>query len=132
MKYVCLIYGDEATLQKMSREEMDQMAADSQAFQETLEKNGQFVAMHGLMGTNTATTVRVRQGQTLMTDGPFAETKEILGTIYVIEAKDLNEAIRMAAKFPSARVGSIEVRPMWDWQSRKTRDEKQLEGGFDE
>ncbi len=116
MKYVCLIYGDEATLQKMSREEMDRMAADSKAFQEALQKSGQFVAMHGLTGTNTATTVRVREGKTLMTDGPFAETKEILGSIYVIEAKDLNEALQVAAKFPNARIGSIEVRPAWEWQ----------------
>ncbi len=116
MKYVCLIYGDEATLQKMSKEEMDKMRADSKAFDEALQKNGQFVAFHGLMGTNTATTVRVRDGKTLTTDGPFAETKEILGSIYVIEAKDLNEAMQVAAKFPSARIGGIEVRPTWEWQ----------------
>ncbi len=116
MKYVCLIYGDEATLQKMSREEMSQMSVDSKAFHETLQKNGHFVAMHGMTGANTATTVRVREGKTLMTDGPFAETKEILGSIYVIEAQDLNEAIRVAAKFPSARIGSIEVRPTWEWK----------------
>ncbi len=117
MKYVCLIYGDEATLQKMSREEMDKMAADSKVYNETLQKNGQFVAMHGMTGANTATTVRVREGKTLTTDGPYAETKEVLGTIYVIKAKDLNDAIRVASKFPSARIGSIEVRPMWDWST---------------
>jgi hypothetical protein len=116
MKYVCLIYGDEAALQKMSKEEMGKLAADSKAFHEALQKNGRFVAFHGLAGTNTATTVRVREGKTLTTDGPFAETKEILGSVYVIEAKDLNEAIRVAAKFPGARIGSIEVRPTWEWQ----------------
>ena len=115
MKYACLIYGDEATLQKMTKEEMSKMSADSKAFHEGLAKNGQFVAMHGFTGANTATTVRVREGKTLMTDGPFAETKEILGTIYVIEAKDLNEALQIAAKFPAARIGSIEVRPTWEW-----------------
>lgn len=115
MKYVCLIYGDEAALQKMSKEEMDKLAAESREFHEALQKSGQYVAMHGLTGANTATTVRVRNGKTLTTDGPFAETKEILGTIYVIEAKDLNDAINVASKFPSARIGSIEVRPMWDW-----------------
>ncbi len=116
MKYACLIYGDEAALQKMSREEMRQLAAEGKAFHETLQKSGQFVAFQGLTHANTATTVRVREGKTLTTDGPFAETKEILGSIYVIEAKDLNEAIQVAAKFPSARIGSIEVRPAWDWQ----------------
>ncbi len=116
MKYVCLIYGDEATLQKMSKEEMDKLRADSQAFHEAFQKSGQFVAFHGLSHANTATTVRVRAGKTLTTDGPFAETKEILGSIYVIEAQDLNEALQVAGKFPSARIGSIEVRPAWEWQ----------------
>ncbi len=115
MKYVCLIYGDEVALQKMSKEEMGKLAADQKAFHEALQKSGQFVAFHGLTGTNTATTVRVREGKTLTTDGPFAETKEILGSVYVIEAKDLNEAIRVAAKFPAAGIGSIEVRPTWEW-----------------
>ncbi len=116
MKYVCLIYGDDATMQKMSKEEMGQLTADSKAFHEALQKSGQFVAFHGLRHPNTATTVRVREGKMLTTDGPFVETKEILGSIYVIEAKDLNEAIQVAAKFPSARIGSIEVRPAWEWQ----------------
>ncbi len=115
MKYVCLIYGDEAALQRMSKEEMGKLAADSQAFHQALQDRGQFVAMHRLLGTNTATTVRVREGKTLLTDGPFAETKEILSSIYVIEAKDLNEAIQVAAKFPGARIKSIEVRPTWEW-----------------
>ncbi len=115
MKYACLIYGDEATLQKMSKEEMRQLAAEGKAFHEALEKSGHFVAFHGLTGMDTATTVRVREGKTLTTDGPFVETKEILGSIYVIEAKDLNEAIQVVAKFPSARIGRIEVRPTWRW-----------------
>ncbi len=116
MKYVCLIYGDEAALQKMTKEEMGKLAADSKAFHEELQKSGQFVAFHGLTHANTATTVRVREGKMLTTDGPFAETKEILGSIYVIEAKDLNAALQVAAKFPGARIGGIEVRPAWEWQ----------------
>ncbi len=115
MKYACLIYGDEATLQKMSREEMGRLAAEGKAFHEALQKSGRFVAFLGLAHTNTATTVRVLEGKTLTTDGPFAETKEILGSIYVIEAKDLNEALQVAATFPGARIGSIEVRPTWEW-----------------
>ncbi|MGB8647788.1 MAG: YciI family protein [Anaerolineae bacterium] len=116
MKYVCLIYGDEVALQKMSKEEMGKLAADSKAFHEALQKSGQFVAFHGMTAPHTATTVSVREGKTLMTDGPFIETKELLGSILVIEAKDLNDAIRVASKIPSARIGSIEVRPTWEWQ----------------
>ncbi len=116
MKYVCLIYGDEAELQRMSKEDMDKLTADSKVFHEALQKSGQFVAFHGLTHPRTGRTVRVMEGKTLTTDGPFAETKEILGSIYVIEAKDLNEALQVAAKFPSARIGSIEVRPAWDWR----------------
>ncbi len=116
MKYVCLIYGDEATMQKMSKEEMGKLRAESQAFNEALQKSGHFVSFQGLTHADTATTVRVREGKTLLTDGPFAETKEILGSIYVIEAHDLNEAIQVVSKFPSARIGSIEVRPAWDWR----------------
>ena len=113
MKYVCLIYQDEVALQKMSKEEMGQLNAEYKSFHEAIQKSGHFVASHGLSSTHNATTVRVRDGKTLTTDGPFVETKEQLGSIYVIEAKDLNEAIQVAAKIPSARFGNIEVRPVW-------------------
>ena len=113
MKYACLIYGDETTLQKMTKEEMGKMSADSKAFHETLQKNGQFVAMHGFTGANTATTVRVRGGKTVKTDGPFAETKEQLGGYYLVEAANLDEALEIASRIPSAEFGSIEVRPIW-------------------
>ena len=113
MKYVCLIYQDEAELQKMPKEEMGKLSAEYQAFTEALQRSGQLIAAHGLQPTHTATTVRVRDGKTLTTDGPFVETKEQLGSIYVIEAKDLDDAIQVAAKIPSARFGNIEVRPVW-------------------
>ncbi len=116
MKYVCLIYGDEVALQKMTKDEMAKLAAEFQEFTGTLEKSGKLVAFHGMTAPNTATTVRVREGKTLTTDGPFVETKELLGSILVIEAKDLYDAIRVASKIPSARFGSIEVRPTWEWQ----------------
>jgi len=116
MKYACLIYGDETALQKMSKDEMSRLAAEGKAFHEELQKSGRFVAFLGFAHPHTATTVSVREGKTLMTDGPFAETKEILGSVYVIEAKDLNEALRVAATFPGARIGSIEVRPTWEWK----------------
>ena len=113
MKYLCLIYQDEAELQKRSKEEMGKLSAEYQALAEALQKSGHFVAAHGLQPTHSATTVRVRGGKTLITDGPFAETKEQLGSIFIIEAQDLNDAIQVAAKIPSARFGSIEVRPVW-------------------
>jgi len=113
MKYACLIYQDEVTLQKMPKEEMGKLTAEYKAFHDSIQKSGQYVASHGLSSTHNATTVRVRNGKTLTTDGPFIETKEQLGSIYVIEANDLNEAIQVAAKIPSAKFGGIEVRPLW-------------------
>jgi hypothetical protein len=117
MKYLCLIYQDEAGLQRMPREEMDRLSVEYQALAEALQKSGHFIAAHGLQPTHTATTVRVRDGKTLVTDGPFAETKEQLGSVFIIEAQDLNDAIQVAAKIPSARFGSIEVRPIWAGRS---------------
>ncbi len=113
MKYVFLIYQDEVMLQKMPKEEMGKLTAEYKAFHDSIQKNGQYVASHGLSSVHNATTVRVRDGKTLVTEGPFVETKEQLGSIYVIEAQDLNEAIQVAAKIPSARFGNIEVRPLW-------------------
>ncbi len=113
MKYVCLIYQDEVALQKTSRDEMRKITAEYQSSAEDMLKSGNLRSSHGLSPTTAATTVRVRDGRTLTTDGPFAETKEQLGGIFLIEATDLNEAIRVAAKIPTARWGSIEVRPEW-------------------
>ncbi len=115
MKYVCLIYQDEVMLQNMPKEEMGKLSAEYKAFADAIQKSGQYVASHGLAATRTATTVRVRDGKTLTTDGPYVETKEQLGSIYVIEAKDLNDAIQVASRIPSARFGSIEVRPLWGY-----------------
>jgi hypothetical protein len=113
MKYVCLIYQDETQFEKMPKEEMGKLTAEYKAFHESLQKSDQLVASHGLAPTRNSTTVRVRDGKTLTTDGPFVETKEQLGSIYVIEARDLNEALKVAAQIPSARWGGIEVRPLW-------------------
>lgn len=114
MKYVCLIYQDEVALQKLPKEEMGKLVAEYREFTDAIQKNGQLIVAQGLQSTQTATTVRVRNGRTLTTDGPFAETKEQLGSIYLIEAKDLNDAIQVASRIPSARLGSIEVRPVWE------------------
>jgi hypothetical protein len=112
MKYLCLIYDDEARRATMSRDEGDRMMKEYFAFTDDIKKSGHMIAGNSLMPTSTATTVRVRNGKLGTTDGPFAETKEQLGGFYMIDAKDLNEAIQVAARIPGARTGSIEVRPI--------------------
>ena len=115
MRYLCLIYEDEKGWEKMPKEQADAVMGEYFAFTDGIKKSGQYVAGDALHPTHTATTVRVRNGRTLTTDGPFAETKEQLGGYYLIDAKDLNEAIQVAAKIPSARWGSIEIRPVVDF-----------------
>ncbi len=112
MKYLCLIYGDESKAMEMAKSEMDAMMGDYFAFTENIRKSGHYVAGEALEPVHTATTVRSRDGKLLTTDGPFAETKEQLGGFYLVDAKDLNEAIQIAGKIPGARYGSIEVRPV--------------------
>ena len=109
MKYLCLIYQDEK--QDVSSAGV---YADYQAFAQDIKRTGNYVGSHGLQRTDTATTVRVRNGKVSTTDGPFAETKEQLGGYFLIDAKDLNEAISIASRIPSAKWGSVEVRPVWD------------------
>lgn len=110
MRYLCLVYGDPAIGAMMS--EMESRAFDDEhlAYDETLKAGGHLVANNALESAEAATIVRVRDGRISTTDGPFAETKEQLGGFILIEARDLNEAIRLAAGIPSARIGSIEVR----------------------
>ena len=105
MKYLCLVYGDEKKLETIQDHECANCVKDFQA-------SGHFVDGRPLQPVHTATTVRVRNGQVSVTDGPFAETKEQFAGFYMLEARDLNEAIQLAAKIPPARVGSIEVRPI--------------------
>jgi len=112
MKYLCLIYDDESAGARMTKEQGEAMMADYFAFTDGIKKSGHYVAGEALKPTNTASTVRVRQGKVSTTDGPFAETKEQLGGYYLIEAKDLNDAIQVASRIPSAKSGSIEVRPI--------------------
>ena len=113
MKYLCLIYQDESVPQKLPKAEFEKIHGEYLAFTEEIKKSGNLLANHGLQPSKNATTVRVRNGKVTTTDGPFAETKEQLGGYYLVEATDLNEAIQIAAKIPSARFGSIEVRPVW-------------------
>ena len=112
MKYVCLVYLVEREMNAMSKREADACTEESLAYDDTLRKAGHFVMAHALQPVEAATTVRVRNGKLSTTDGPFAETKEQLGGFILIEARDLNEAIQVAAKIPLARRGSIEVRPI--------------------
>ncbi len=118
MKYLCLQYQEESAAQKIPQEELVQLRDDYMVFLQEEKKSGHLLDQNGLLPTSTATTIRVRNGKVLTTDGPFAETKEQLGGYYVIEARDLNEAIQVASKIPAARYGSIEVRPLWSPQSQ--------------
>ncbi|HEY7897717.1 MAG TPA: YciI family protein [Gemmatimonadaceae bacterium] len=115
MKYLCLIYEDESIWATMPKADSDRMMADYGALTGDLRTSGKLVAGEALQATTTATTVKVRSGKTLTTDGPFAETKEQLGGFYLVDAKDLNDAIQIAARIPSAKTGSIEVRPIMNF-----------------
>jgi hypothetical protein len=112
MQYMCLIYSDESSWQSRSEEEQNKIGTDYFAFTKSIQDSGNMVAGDALQPTSTATTVRVRNGETLVTDGPFAETKEQLGGYYLIEAKDADEALGIAARIPGASHGSVEVRPV--------------------
>ena len=112
MKYLCLIYDSESAMKNMTREQGEAVMADYMAFTDGIRKSGHYVSGEALKPTPTASTVRVRQGKVSTTDGPFAETKEQLGGFYLIEAKDLNDAIQVASRIPGAKTGSIEVRPV--------------------
>src|SRR5690349_13100242 len=110
MQYLLLIYANEAQQGQMSQQEMGKMFAEYGAFSKDIKEKGHFVAGDALQPTQTATTVRVKNGKVIKTDGPFAETKEQLGGYYLIEAKDLDEATAIAARIPDAKTGSVEVR----------------------
>jgi hypothetical protein len=112
MEYLLLIYSNEKAWDAMPKAELDAVYGEYMAFTEAIKKSGNYKGGNPLQPTPTATTVRVKGGKTLTTDGPFAETKEQLGGYYLVEAKDLDEAIALAARIPSARMGSIEVRPI--------------------
>src|SRR5579862_7121955 len=118
MQYLLMIYRSEAELFKMDPAARQKMSAEYGTFTQSIIQSGNFKAGDGLQPSTTATTVRVRDGKILTTDGPFAETREQLGGYYLIEAKDLDTAIGIAARIPSARDGSIEVRPIWVYDNK--------------
>ena len=112
MRYILLIYSKETDWTTLPDKEKGDMYQQYVAFTESLRKSGHYVAGDGLEPTTTATTVRVRNGKTLTTDGPFAETREQLGGYYLIDAKNLDDATAVASRIPGAMMGSIEVRPV--------------------
>ena len=120
MKYLCLIYDDEKQFGSMSEAELNALMGEYFAFTEAIKKSGHYVAGEALQPVQTATSLRIRNGKLSTTDGPFAETKEQLGGFYLIEARDLNDALQVAARIPAARMGTIEVRPIQDFSASAT------------
>jgi hypothetical protein len=115
MKYLCLIYNREKNLAGYSKEQWDSLKEEYAAYTGSIKASGHHLDGAGLQPTATAKTVRVRNGKVSATDGPFAETNEQLGGFYLIEARDLNDAIQIGSRIPSARMGSIEVRPIMEF-----------------
>ena len=113
MKFICLICA-EKVMEQMPKEDADRHYEEYDQFTQDIKRNGYFISANRLTPADTAITVRVRDGKVATTDGPFAETKEQFGGYYVIEARDFNAAIQVAAKIPGARYGSVEVRPIAD------------------
>lgn len=113
MQYLLLIYANESEYGTMSPGQKETLLTDYAEFTKSIVQSGHFKGADRLRPTSTATSVRVRDGKPMITDGPFAETREQLGGYYLVDAKDLDEAIEIAARIPSSRYGTIEVRPVW-------------------
>ena len=118
MKYLCLVYHQEAEIDALPGSEYDAIVNEVLEYREDLRQGGHYITSSPLQSVQAATTIRVRNGAMSITDGPFAETKEQLGGFYLIEARDLNEAIRLASRMPPARIGCIEVRPLKEFDPR--------------
>ena len=114
MRYLCLVYHEEEKLAALSQSQMDSLVGECIGWIEELERAGHHILTAGLQSVRSAATVRVRNGELSTTDGPFAETKEVLGGFTLIHAKDFDEALQLAAKFPTQKVGSVEVRPLME------------------
>jgi hypothetical protein len=123
MKYLCTIYGDESQMANVTPEQVNEVLEAYGAFGQ--EAGEAILAGEGLQPTSTATTVRVRDGERMLTDGPFAETKEQLGGFYLLECNSLDEAIELAAKIPGAQSGSVEVRPVMNYEGAGAEDSQQ-------
>jgi hypothetical protein len=123
MQYLLTIYTDESGFADATPEDGKRMMEAYEALTAELKQSGAFVGGEGLQPTSTATTVRVRDGEPLLTDGPFAETREQLAGFYLVECADLDEAIGWAGRIPGAALGSVEVRPVIDYEGRVARAE---------
>ena len=121
MKFLCLAYEEEQTFHDMPRDEWEALRDETLAYVETLRKSGHLISTEPLQSARTAATVRVRNGATSVLDGPYADTKEQLGGYFLIEARDRREAVALASRWPSARLGTIEVRPIEDGLPEDTR-----------
>jgi hypothetical protein len=114
MKYMLLIYDDEQVWAKMGASEQEKLFGEYMGFTESIKQSGHYISGAPLQPIATATSVRIRNDKQLVTDGPFAETQEQLGGYYLVDARDLNEAIAIAARIPSVRLGTIEIRPVME------------------
>lgn len=121
MKFLCLAYEDEAIFHQMPQDEWLKLRDETLAYVDTMRKMGQLILTEPLQSARKANTVRIRNNSAAITDGPFAETKEQLGGFFLIEAKDQQEAVQIALQWPSARLGSIEVRPLEPGLNTKAR-----------
>jgi hypothetical protein len=115
MRYLCLIYENEKAWQQMSEADMSKGMAEYNAYTESIKKSGNYVGGEALQPTTTAASVRVRNGKVSTTDGPYVETKEQLGGYYLIKAKDLKDAVQVASQIPGAKHGTVEVRPIMEF-----------------
>jgi hypothetical protein len=120
MKYLCLVYGEEKALGALSKGDMEILVDRSLAYDDVLRKSGHYLVSEALQPVETARTVRIRNREMLIIDGPFAETKEQLLGFILIDARDLDDAVELAAKIPLAATGSIEVRPVLDLEPSQT------------
>ncbi|MEJ2601100.1 MAG: YciI family protein [Anaerolineales bacterium] len=118
MQYLCLIYYDEKKLEAMPESERNAMYEEAYAYYDGLVKNGHGIAGDALQSVQSAKSVRIQKGKTFITDGPYVETKEQVGGYILMEAKDLAQAIRLASDIPPARMGGVEVRPVWNMAGR--------------
>ena len=121
MKFMCLAYEEEATLDALTEREWDALRTETVDYVDALRANGQLVVTYALQSVRRAASVKVRDGKRLVTDGPFAEAKELIGGFFVVEARDRDEALALAARWPSARLGAIEVRPIEETLPREKR-----------
>ena len=121
MQYLCLVYGEEKALHALRKGDMEVLVDESLAYDDVLRKSGHYLVSAALQQCEAAKTVRVRNRKMSITDGPFAETKEQLVGFILIDARDLDDAVQVAAKIPSASMGSVEVRPVLDLEPLRTR-----------